>query len=185
MSPFASLAVGKLYKPGQTSWPVCVDYNYTTNGHELRLFWNQMAKQEIMEVKKGRAEFALFIDQRVMWLCFKFGTMPWSDQPFNIQLVPQDIRALPQELEANQRASLVILLVDADTGILKAIRSLTFSPAFSVALHKAISEQCREPVPSWLLNTQEYTAFINSTYDKYPYPDDMVRKAVARCRGGE
>lgn len=81
-------------------------------------------------LSKGPSEFGLFVDQRIIWLCFKFGTMPWSDQPFNVHLVPQDIRATPPDLTGEQRALLNVLLVEAETGIVKAIRAVTFAQIF-------------------------------------------------------
>lgn len=125
------------------------------------------------------------MDQRIIWLCFKFGTMPWSDQPFNVHLVPQDIRATPPDLTGEQRALLNVLLVEAETGIVKAIRAVTFSHDFSVKLHEAICAQCREPVPSHLLDRREYDAMVDNTYGRYLTSDAMVRKGLATCRGGD
>jgi len=177
-----TLSVGQLYNPVRTQWPDGVSqYNYRSGAHELVLFLGEPTEREIKAARKGKAEFALFVRQPAIILAYKFGDgIPWSDAVFSIHLVPESERDLPSaDLESEVRANLQVLLVDAHTGILRALRLVSFSPAFTRALHSAIREQAQAPWDQAL-----YDSIAAGLYALYPSSNDFVRVAQARCTGG-
>ena len=174
-------SVDALYNPNRTSWPECAQYNYRGGEHELLLFWRAPARDEVNDVRKGEAEFALLVEGDVVWLLYRFGnSVRWSDAPFTIHRVPEAERALPTvALGAKQRALLHVTLVDAGTGRVKVLRAISLSHEFSIALHEAILAQA-----ATLWDSASYDVQVDAAYERYPDSSSMVAKAVARTKGG-
>lgn len=173
--------VGELYQPNRRSWPEGGQYNFRGGGHERLLSFRNTTKSEIEAVRTGEAEFALAVFQPVLFLLFRFGTMPWSGAPYTIHLVPESERKLPEpEATAETRALLRTVLMEATTGIVKALRAFTFSPEFTRRLHEGIRKQAGLP---W--NEAEYDAKLESVYRQYSSTVRLLSEAVVRCRGGE
>jgi len=135
--------VGKLYHRDVTRWPEAVDYNYRGGGHELRMFLNRPSIQEVSDIRHGEAEFGLLVEGTIIFLLYRFGkSIQWSDAPFTWWVVPESERAMPNpEPTLSERALVQIILTDAATGIIKAMRALTWSPEFTAAIHDAIRSQ--------------------------------------------
>lgn len=175
--------VGKPYSATRSSWPDGVDYNYRAGEHELRIFMRNPTSAEILDVRKGKARFALYSTHDVIFLCYKFGSQPWSDGTYSIHLVPEDERTVPPVREANgiDRALLNVILVDGATGLIVGLRAVSFSPAFTRALEKEIREQAARPFPGLdaydLAITQFYTA-----YDSKAIATGLARVS---CIGGQ
>lgn len=175
------LAVGKPYIEGKTSWPEAVDYNYRSRTHELRLFYPNVQPREIADVARGPARFALAVRGDVILLCWRFGGLPWCDATYSIHLVPADERQEPPEPPTPEtRALLQVILVEATTGIVKAMRAVSFAPDFTRRLHAAIREQLSRPYPG----EDAYLAQITRLYSSYTSPQIATQLAVATCRGG-
>lgn len=75
-----------------------------------------------------------------------------------------------------QGALLQIILSDANTGIVKAIRAIGLDTEFSKAFNAAIASQRKNP-----LSLQQYNQAIDRMYAKYPNSTAMLRKAIAQC----
>ncbi len=179
---------GQPYHPGRTSWPEAVEYNFREGAHELRLFFPDPSPGEIAGVESGPAEFALLAEREAIFLLFQFGGgqpgrgLPWSDAPYNWWLNPPELRTLPNpEPGPDERALLHVYLIDAATGILAAQRALTFSPAFTAALHAAIRRQARS---AWE-GPAAYDKALARLYRRYPVPAVMLAAAPVECLGGD
>ena len=154
--------VGKLYS-GRKRWPELAQYNYRGGEHELILFLGGPNKKEVEDVKNGDAEFALFVERDLIILLYKFGqSIDWSDAPFSIHLVPLAERVLPELINDNTRVLLHVLLVDASTGIIKAMRAISLSNEFSAALHQAILDQAKKT-----FTKNEYDRELTGLYNGY------------------
>lgn len=176
-----TLSVGQPYAPGVSRYPECTQYNFRAGAHELILFYGSPSKGEVYAARKGTAEFALALPSpQVIILAHRFGDdLPWSDSPYSWHLVPERERDLPSaDLEQSMRAQLRVVLVDAATGIVRALRLLTLSPAFTRALHAAIREQAALPFDG-------YDRALREAYARHPSTDSLVARAAIRCTGGE
>ncbi len=174
--------VGKPYSEDKKHWPQAVEYTYSSQHHLLRIFFRTLQTREIKAVETGEAKFALGVLGPIIFLHFRFGEgIPWHNAPFSIHLVSEEDRMLPDwPIPKDERAMLSTLLVDAETGILKAIRACTFSHKFTVKLHQAIITQYNSPFPP------DYDEQVFRAYDRYPTPEIMVKRlSAARCRGGD
>lgn len=174
--------VGQPYIKGKTRWEETADYNYRGGEHELRLFFKDPSPEEVQSIRLGLSRFALAVTGPVIWLAFKFGDLPWSDASFSIHLVPEAERQAPPQLNREQqRALLNVILVDAATGIVQGMRAVSFSPAFSNALHKAIRAQWEAGWPG----TEVYDQHLTRTMSAYGSGDIARRLATVTCKGGD
>jgi hypothetical protein len=172
--------VGKLYHPGRTSWPETATYSFRGGQHELLLFYERPTEREIEDVRKGQADFALYVKDPVIALCWRFSVGDWSDAPYSWHLVPEAERILPQDLKGEtERILLHVILVGAHDGRIKTMRAVTFTPGFSHALHVAIREQANSP---W--EQAAYDLALTNLYGSLS-STDLVSLATARCRGGD
>ena len=174
------LTVGSLYSD-RTQWEEGADYNFRADTHELRLFYQRPSAAEVSDIESGRAAFALATYRDVIIICYRFGEQPWSDATYTWHLVPEDERTIPDfPASDEERALLHIVLIDATTGIVKALRACTYSPAFTAALHDAIRYQSAQP-----FNREEYDRQSQRVYAGHTSRQIATQLARYRCVGGE
>ena len=174
--------VGKPYIPGRAGFPEGVEYNYRAGEHELLFFFRSPPRAQIKALRTGECEFALVVEGPVIFLMYHFGeAINWSDAPYSWHLVPEDQRALPAPEGPDRRALLQIILVDAASGLVLALRAVTFSPAFTRGLHAAIRAQAAS---RWV-GQAAYDAALADIYRRYPTSAHLLRCATLRTRGGE
>lgn len=160
-----SYRVGEMYTD-RKSWPELAQYNYRGGEHELVLFLKKPSAKEIRAIRNEPADFALFVERRLIILLYQFGSggsgIPWSDAPYSIHLVPTEQRMAPPKTDPNEQALLHVVLVDASTGIIHALRVISMPPDFTQALHKAIQDQ--ENIP---FTRASYNGELESLYRDY------------------
>jgi len=174
--------VGTLYNKNRTWWEEGTNYNFRAGIHEILLTFRQPKPIEVQAVKQGEATFGLVVKDDVILPVFKFGVIPWSDASYTWHRVPSGERTLPkspEELRTGERAQVTTLMINADTGILLAIRQTSFSHDFTVALHQAIREQAARPFDQVLFDRQ-----LRKLYSQYD-AKGLLKLAIARCKGGE
>lgn len=172
------LAVGQQYDPSIKEWPEGCHYNYDLGGHWLHYFYQVPSDIEINSIQAGPARFGLFIEEPVIFLLHQFGDMPWNDAPYSWWLVTEEYRRLPQ-FTPGEHAFLRVVLIDTSTGIVAALRALTFSPAFTQKLHEAILRQAESP---W--SPSRHDEVIRSVYSRFT-AHELVQRAQILCRGGD
>jgi hypothetical protein len=97
-------------------------------------------------VRNGKCEFAVTVEGPVIFFLYRFGhTITWSDVPYSWCLVPEVQWSLPEPEGEESPALLHIILVNAGTGIVRVLRGVTLSPAFTQALDEAIRAQAAAP----------------------------------------
>jgi hypothetical protein len=186
MSDFSILRVGEAYSPTRRSWTEDVDVNYRKRAWELRLFLARPTVREVEAVRRGPAEFAFLEADDALLFLYRFGeALPWSDKPFSWHLLARsrpEEALLPEPVREGEetRDTLQVVLVDAASGIVKALRLLTFSPSFTVALRLAVAREAERPWPG----DAAYDARIRRLYARYPTSAAMLRDATARTIGG-
>jgi hypothetical protein len=176
-----TLEVGKLYHPGIRHWPEGGEYNFRSGGHELLLRFVRPAAQEVEAVSRGDCEFALASVGDILFFLYRFGkAVRWSDAPYAWHLLPEDQRIPPLHPNTDQtRALLRVVLLDAATGIVRALRAVTLSPGFTRSLHSAIQVQMNTP---WVGN-REYDRRLAAAYRRYPSSEDLFSITVAHTNG--
>jgi hypothetical protein len=139
---------GRLYHPDRRSWPEGADYNYRSGGHELRIFLGGATHAKVEAVRASPVEFGFFAEPEGLFLITRFGSKLSFDCSYNWHRVAPEERTEPpawEETSPAARALLTIILVDASTGIVLALRTITFSPEFTRSLHRTIADQVGAP----------------------------------------
>ena len=170
------LEVGQLYNPKRTRWPETPHLRLSPAGCELALFFTRPAADEIQQVRKNPVSFAWVDEDLVSVLCFRFGTLPWMDAPFEPWRAPIEDRGVPVG-GPGQRLLLQIVLVDAHTGIVKALRTVTWDPAFAKAVRETIRRQLASPYDHPAAGRQ-----LGAIYQQDSRT--LAGRATVRCTGG-
>lgn len=172
--------VGKLYHPERRSWQEGAQFNLRSGVPELLLFFSRPNFHEILAVKKSDAQFGITKIEDVIFFFYKFGSeIPWSDCPFSINLVPAKERIVPELDTEEGRLVLQIFLVEANSGILKAMRAVTLSPEFSQVLVKLANEQL-----TGNFDALGYDRQINKIYSDFPDTQSLLRECFVFSTGG-
>ena len=181
MTPHA-LAVGQPYDPRRRSWPEAADYNFRAGGHELRIFLAGPTPEEIEAIRSGPVEFGMFAEPEGLLLATRFGRTVSFDTPYQWHRALPSERVPPPPLEETSpeaRAPLTIVLVDASTGIVLALRTVTFSPEFTRALHRAIGDQVGAPY-----DRASHDRWADETTRRHS-TDPLWERCTTRCQGGK
>jgi hypothetical protein len=173
----ALLEVGKPFVEGRANWPEGCEYNFYRKGHDLRIFLNDPSEEEVKSVEKGRAELALLVEGDLIILLYQFEPgLPWSEAPYSWHMVAEPLRGLPElDWSVETCALLRVVLVDANSGILRALRIIKFTPAFTQALHNAITQQSLRRWPGEALFDQQ----INHLFQQFS-TEALLQRAIAR-----
>jgi len=118
----------------------------------------------------------------ILFFLYRFGqAIKWSDAPYTWHLVPEDNRVPPEPpATPNTRAVLHVVLLDANTGIVRALRLVTLSPDITRTLYEAIKSQTETPWTGW----KEYDRHLAAAYRTYGKSTDLLKLAIARATGG-
>src|SRR5262245_25796369 len=135
------LKVGALYRPSRRSWPERGQYMLRDTGHELALFFASPSGREVDVVSRGEAEVGMLVRGSVIFILYRFGAageVDWSDAPFSFHRIPREERVeVPAAPARGERGRLTVVLIDASTGIVRALRRVSLSAAFTARLHEA------------------------------------------------
>jgi hypothetical protein len=175
------LEVGKPYDPARGWWPEGADYKFRSGGHELRLFLGGATLEEVEAVRSCPVEFGFFAEPMGLFLITRFGTRLSFDCSYNWPRVSPDERTPPppsEETSPELRAPITIILVEATTGVVLALRAVTFSPEFTRALHRAIADQVGAPY-----DRAAHEAWADQTTTRFN-TDQLWEKCTMRCQGG-
>ncbi len=172
------LAIGQPYDPSIKEWPEGCLYNYDNSGHWLHYLLNGPSDLEKSSIQKGEATFGLYVHGPVIFLLHRFGEMPWQDAPYSWWLVSEEFRQIP-DVSEGLHALLKVVMVDTASGLIAALRALTFSAEFTKQIHEAISRQSEEP-----FCLSQYDAAIREVYSRLS-TEQLVRRSEVFCKGGE
>lgn len=138
--------------------------DYTQSGIYLEIFASNLGQQDIKSFKKDDIEIALYQKQPVILLLYRIGKfMPWSDVPYSWHLTLKNKVELAEieEIEkiTDKGILITILLIDSDTGILKAIRAIGAGIEFRNEFFRAVKKQNVLP-----FSQRDYDLALNQIY---------------------
>ncbi len=176
------VALGKPLFEGRKELPEAIEYNYQAGDHTLLLSMKSLHPKEIEAVREETSEFGLYCENGIIFLLYRFGeTLPWSDSAFSWWNVATEDRRLPALREnPGERILLKIILVEAMSGIVKAIRVTTFSPEFTEKLHEAIRRQAADGE----FTREEFVTRSLAVYEKRT-PAELADKSIVKTKGGD
>jgi len=118
------------------------EFSWGPNGHELRVVLPGLRSAEVTAVESGRIEAALLVEPPVLFLLIRFRQQ--TDR-VALGLVCSCCWWGSPEERTDPPASEVVrfVLVEGQSGIVRAIRTFSFSLGFTRSFHGAIDEQAR------------------------------------------
>jgi hypothetical protein len=175
------LKVGQPYMPERRSWPEAADYNFRSGQHELQLFLSGPTPGEVAAIQAGPVEFGMSVEPEGLFVVTRFGRTLAFDSSYQWHRVDPAERVPPpphEETSPALRAVLAIVLVDASTGIVRALRAVSYSPEFTRALHRAIADQAAAPFDAqvherWAAGLHRFTTL------------QLWGETTIRCKGGD
>jgi len=176
----AESGVGERWSEAHSRYDEGVRYVYRHGAHELTLFWNAPTQAEIVGLRNAEIEAGLFEQGQAAFLLYRIKNVcEWSDAAFNVHLVPEDERELPQE-PTGDRARLKITLVDAEDGVIRARRIVSLDKVLTQALKHVSQMQMAQ-----VFNRAMYDAAVQEIHSRYADPEALVQAAevVETCLG--
>jgi len=170
-------AAGVDGRPNREGPGIDARYSYRLGVHELTLIRRGIVPDGVTAVARGEAEFALLVDDPLVWLCYRFGAeIPWGAALYEGGAVARGRHELPPEGgPAEGRALLHVRLVVTDDGVPCATRNVDLRLDFTRALHAAIREQARCPI-----DPHERKRALHHFHQRFPSVEAMVARARVR-----
>jgi hypothetical protein len=175
-----ALVVGKPFSEKRNKWiDGSFEYRYWSGNHLLQLCFSSPSQKDIEAFSSGRVDVGLYIEANVIFWLFRIERlMDWSDQGFSIRLLSEAEQFIPP-MSDDGRIPLNLVLVDADTGLVSALRMVTYSPHFTRLFYRAIQRQKDAE-----FDHQRHADTVAAIYKRYPNSKDLVRSAVVVERAG-
>ncbi|GAB2454399.1 hypothetical protein [Nocardia tengchongensis] len=175
-----SIAVGQLYDPRRRRWAPMPVARITHAGIHLVLNVADPTAVELEAVQTGEPRFAWVDAPHVALLAWSFGeAIPWTDVPYSPHLEDSgDVPGIGDK--PGTPTTVTVVLVDADTGVVRAVRETPWPPEFAAVVRDSIARMAAEPVD---MNAIE--AAMATLYVTYPDTAELVAwKANAVCADG-
>ena len=164
--------VGEVYSPDHARYDEGARYAYIGGAHELVLFWGSPTPTEVDGFRVQPMEVGLFTHGPAAFLLYKIKDVcEWSDVAFNIHLVPEAQRELPNETPGD-RARFRMILVDAEDGVIRAKRIVSLDKVMTQAIRHTMHDQ-----NSSAFNRIIYEAAVQEVYGRYADSDALASVA--------
>lgn len=154
--------------------PEGVKFDMTDEGAVLSILFNKPTQKEIEEIKKGSLQFGMFMKNNIIFILSKFGSMQWMDAPYTIHL-SKNLTEL-NEISEGEGYSCHIVLADASSGEIKAMRLIGFDTQYSKILKANIEEQSKKEFEKVQYDVDLFEVMTNYT------TKDMVNYSEVNCR---
>ncbi len=129
---------------------------------DLHLVFDGIQPAELNAVKAGKAEFGVYTEGDQLFFLYRFGStiIPWSDVPYHVALENKHRPVNLQLLTEQSRALLLVILVDAKTSAIRALRQVTLTPEVTRALWQGVLLQDQKTPPF------DYDYYIEKVYTR-------------------
>ncbi|MBO4297004.1 MAG: hypothetical protein J5863_09630 [Desulfovibrio sp.] len=167
--------VGSLYESGVQSWDAGCFFEMTGETCSLKLFWLDVTDSDVENVARGEGTFGLwYSNDGDVYFLFRFGQDPWADSVFSVWQMPEEKRIRPPKVFGRQHVDLEIVLVDAETGMVRAVRHAPLSVSFSRKLCASVARQYNDRyIASW--SEEDFQKRCLKIYEEYPESGDISR----------
>ncbi|MPW20094.1 hypothetical protein GCT13_25190 [Paraburkholderia sp. CNPSo 3157] len=156
-------------------------FNCTTGtGPTLSIFLSSPSDEEIGDIRRGDARFALAGHEATSFILAKFGRLPWMDAPFHAGLYAAESRGMPEQWRPGVRLALAVEIVDRDTGLQRGARLLSLSAHFWEMLAKQVTRQAASSI-----SRREHDSAVDAAYRLYPTAEAMLKRALVTSKAGD
>jgi len=136
-----SYVVGQPFIAGRTQFPQKVQAAFfTDSGNLLQTFIYMPPRKYVKGFASGKLEYGVYRKDDILLFLYNHKGGAWNIAPFHRSFVPKDFQAV---IAANGdgRLPLRMVLVDARTGLVKAVRDILLNKAVTGSLVQHVGEQ--------------------------------------------
>ena len=170
--PDDSRRIGEPFSPDFNRYDEGARYVYRNGAHDLTLFWSGPTAAELAGLRDRPVTVGLFSQGPAAFLLYKIDDVcEWSDTAFNVHLVPEAERELPDE-PTGERGRMTLTLVDAADGIIKGRRLVSLDRVLTQALRHVMREQAAAAFVRPL-----YEIAVQEAHARFPDTDAMAAAA--------
>lgn len=155
--------IGDKFVDGVERFDPHAEYMTDHEQHELTLFLVNPAINEVDAVSSDQWRFDLYKRSTALFVSFECGSLVGVTN-FNINMVPGDIR-----LPTASTRRMLVTLVDASNGIVKAVRELTIPVRMARSIAAIVLDQVDDA-----FDRSAHEALVMNTRSMYGYTD--IRK---------
>lgn len=181
--PGWQLMLGKPFVEGVNSWPAGrFEYRVFGGGHHLlQICMDRISELDIENFHKSPVHLGLCKLQQTVFILFRIGGfMECSDQAYHLRLVEAaEDRELPPHIPGTHQV-LSLVLVESETGLVRAIRVVTWSKRGSTVLDRLLREQLEDP--TW--SPEGHARKVGEVYAKCPTSKHLVAFALLTEKAG-
>lgn len=145
---------------------------FSKSGPELRLFFSAVSDEMVSSVLHDDCHLGLIRAEDVAVVPWKIGEHLRGDTQFHVFLYPPETRPTAEIIGKGARYEVQIVLVDRDTGLVRALRRVSLSPWFSKILNEVIAYQLGNHI-----GREEYDAQVSTYQAQHPSVEDALRSA--------
>jgi hypothetical protein len=150
----------------------------TPGGIYLVLFMDEPEPHEIQQVTAERIATRLVTTPHCMLFLLRAGDAPWRDAPYSPPRLRKTCRFALDGPKPGYGWMLNVILVDIRTGLVRGLRKLALSNAFSHATARELAKQCAEPADD-AAYVAEYVALVSRS------TEDLAEMATDRFEQGK
>lgn len=145
------IRIGAPFREGPSTFSEGVHFNFTVSGCSLVLSVRDPDRSYTQEMQTGDVTLGLGGVDQALLVFSKFGVLPWRIAHYNWWINPPVVRPDPFAEPETFRGTGVIAaaLVDAETGIVKALRSVRPPEEFTGLFLYAVEMQIRSQFDPW------------------------------------
>ena len=139
--PGRVLRIGELYDPDCWAYREGERFIWTTSGAEITLFRRTPGQADVQPFGEGPVRIGSRMVRRIIFIAYDIAGVGPGVAPYNWHLTPQECRILPDPTADPGPLPLRMVLVDAATGRVVALRPLTLSPRVTQQLLVRVNKQ--------------------------------------------
>lgn len=149
------------------------EFNIDSGGPRLKIGFVAPRREEIRAFREGRVEVGIVrAGTHTAFFLYKIAglSVGWCDASYALGLVDPDYRHIDPR-KPNEGWLISSYFFDANTGIVRALRVYTISPAFSNILDTIVEDQ-RAALPGF--TREKHYEEIAEVQRKFPTPNDLA-----------
>lgn len=174
------LAIGQPYDSTVSSWPERSEYRIFGGNHLLQVCAGNLSPGFVERFQTAPIRLGLYVQEGVVFVLFRIdGCYDWSDQALHMQLLPAEDRSADPYIPGTHQI-LSVVLVNADNGLVEAIRVVTWSKHGSELLLRKLNAQLDDDA----FTPERHQAIIDRVYRQYPHSAKLAKASLVIEKAG-
>jgi hypothetical protein len=172
MALTSQFKVGAPLVAGRRNWSPHNRLDFGESGLVILDFWSGACRHETMAVMRSTFELALAEEDEVPFVLYRAGGHPWSDVDYSYHRAEASGRP---DLAADGALAVTLVVVEASSGIVKAVREETCDAELAEALRAMAARDAGRRYAE-----RERGEAVGRVHRRFPTPEALVAAASIR-----